>query len=156
VNAVDSEAALYMPRTMEQVHDEVLSNDWFAMVLFACFAGIALLLASVGIYGVMAFSVTQRSHEIAVRMALGSSRNRIVAQVVQEGSVLAALGSGLGLVGAYLVGRTMQSILFGISPIDIFAFSTVGFLLFVAALLSCYVPARRAASANLMQALRTD
>ena len=126
------------------------------MVLFACFAAVALLLASVGIYGVMAFSVTQRSHEIAVRMALGCSRNRIVSLVVQEGLVLACLGLGLGLFGAYFVGRGMQSILFDIGPIDIFALSTVGFLLFVAALLSCYVPARRAASANLMQALRAD
>lgn len=156
VNAVDPQAALYMPRTMEQVHDEVLSNDHFTMVLFASFAAVALLLASVGIYGVMAFSVTHRSHEIAVRMALGCTRNRIVSLVVREGLILACLGLGLGLFGAYFVGRGMQSILFDIRPIDIVALSAVGLLLFVAALLSCYMPARRAASANLMQALRAD
>ena len=135
VNAVDSQAALYKPRTMEQVHDEVLANDRFTVILFASFAVVALLLAAVGIYGVMAFSVTQRSHEIALRMALGATRNRVVALVVKEGVVLACAGLGLGLIGAYFVGRAMQSILFGVGAIDFSAFGAVGLVLLFAALL---------------------
>ena len=91
VHAVDPEIGLAEPRTLEQVRSEQLAGDNFNTVLFASFGGVALLLAGVGIYGVMAFSVAQRSHEIAIRMALGSSRNRVVALVVREGMLLAAL-----------------------------------------------------------------
>ena len=113
VNMVDPQAATFEPRTMEQVHDAMLANDRFTIILFAGFAVVGLLLAAVGIHGVTAFSVAQRSHEIAVRMALGATRNRVVALVVKEGLVLACIGLGLGLVGAYFLGRAMQSILFG-------------------------------------------
>jgi putative ABC transport system permease protein len=112
VAALDPQAALYKPRTMEQVHDEVLANDRFTVIRFASFAVVALSLTAVGIYGVTAFSVNQRSHEFALRMALGA-RNRVVALIVKEGFALACAGLGLGLVGAVFVGRAMQSILFG-------------------------------------------
>jgi putative ABC transport system permease protein len=155
VNAVDPQAALYKPRTVEQVHDEVLANDRFTLILFASFAVVALLLAVVGIYGVMAFSVTQRSHEIALRMALGASRNGVIALVVKEGLALACGGLGLGMFGAYFVGRAMQSILFGVSTIDFSAFAAVGLLLLMAALFASYLPARRAASVQTMEFLRS-
>lgn len=156
VNAVDPQAALYKPRTMEQVHDEVLANDRFTLILFAGFAVVALLLATVGVYGMMAFSVTQRSHEIALRMALGATRNRVIALVVKEGVVLALIGLGFGMFGAYFVGRAMQSILFGVSVIDFSAFAAVGLLLMLAALLASYLPALRAASVEAMRFLRSD
>ncbi len=156
VNAVDPEAALYKPRTMEQVHDEVLANDRFTLMLFASFAVVALLLATVGIYGVMAFSVTQRSHEIAVRMALGATPNGVIALVLKEGVVLAGIGLGFGIFGAYFVGRAMQRILFEVSATDFSAFSAVGLLLLLAALAACYVPARWAASMETMQFLCGD
>jgi putative ABC transport system permease protein len=156
INAVDPQAALYRPLTMEQVHDAVLANDRFALVLFASFAVVALLLAAVGIYGVMAFSVTQRSREIALRMALGATRSAVITLVMKEGVVLAATGSGVGLMGAYFVGRAMQSLLFGVSGIDLSAFGAVGLLLLVAALVACYLPALRAASVETMHFLRSD
>ena len=114
VNALDPQAAFALTRTMEQVHDQVLANDRFTLILFASFAVVGLLLATVGIYGVMAFSVAQRSREMALRMALGATRNRVLALVVKEGVALACAGLGFGLIGAYFVGRAMQSILFGV------------------------------------------
>ena len=156
VAAVDPEAALYKPRTMEQVHDEVLANDRFTVILFAGFAAVALLLATVGIYGVMAFSVNRRSHECAVRMALGAARNRVVARVMKEGLVLASAGLSLGLVGAVLVGHAMQSILFGVVAVDFSTLAAVGLLLLLAATLACYLPARRVTRHDPMTALRHE
>ena len=141
---------------MEQVRNEVLANDRFTVILFASFAIIALLLAALGIYGVMSFSVAQRSHEIALRMALGSTRNRVVGLVIKEGITLACIGLGLGLIGAYFLGRTMRSMLFGVGAMDFTAFGVVGFILLIAALLACYLPARRAASVEPMQLLRLE
>ena len=135
INAVDPQAALYRPLTMEQVHDRVLANDRFTLILFSSFATVALLLATVGIYGVMAFSVNQRSREIALRMALGATRSGVIALVVKEGVALAGVGLALGLIGAYFVGRAMQTILFGVSAIDLSAFGAVGLLLLLAACL---------------------
>jgi putative ABC transport system permease protein len=156
VAAVDPQAAIYKPRTMEQVHDEVLANDRFTVILFAGFAVVALSLATVGIYGVMAFSVNQRSHEFALRMALGAARNRVVALIVKEGFVLACTGLGLGLIGAVLVGHAMQSILFGVVAVDFSTLAAVGLLLLLAALLACYLPARRVTRHDPMIALRHE
>ena len=156
VHSVDPQIALAQPETMDQVRSRVLANDRFTLILFASFATIALLLASIGIYGVMAFSVAQRSHEIALRMALGSSRNRMVGHVVKEGLILACVGLSIGLLGAYFIGRGMRTMLFGIGAMDVSAFSTVGLVLLLTAVLACYLPARRAAAANPMDALRGE
>jgi putative ABC transport system permease protein len=156
IHTVDPQIALAEPRTLDQIRDEVMSGDRFTVILFASFAAVALLLATLGIYGVMAFSVAQRSHEIALRMALGASRNRVVGMVVREGLLLACIGSALGLVGAFFVGRAMQSILFGVGAMDFSAFGIVGSVLLLAALLACYLPARRAASVHPMQVLRME
>jgi putative ABC transport system permease protein len=156
VHSVDPEIALALPRTMDQVRTDVLAEDRFSVVLFASFAVVALLLAGVGIYGVMAFSVTQRSHEIALRMALGADRARVVGMIVREGVILAGIGLSLGLISSYFIGRAMRSMLYGVSPMDFSAFAIVGVLLLAAALLACYLPARRAASVHPMQVLRTE
>jgi putative ABC transport system permease protein len=156
VNAVDPQAALYDPRTMEQMHDEDLANDRFTTILLASFAVVGLLLAAVGIHGVTAFSVEQRSHEIALRMALGATRTRVIALVVKEGLALACIGLGLGFVGAYFVGRAMQSILFGVGAVDFSTLDAVGLLLLFAALLACYLPARRTTKLDPMVALRHE
>jgi ABC-type antimicrobial peptide transport system permease subunit len=156
VNAVDPQAALALVRTMTQVHDGVLANDRFTAVLFASFAVVALSLTAVGIYGVMAFSVAQRSHEMAIRMALGATRRRVVSLVLREGLVLAAAGVSVGLVGSFFVGRTMQGILFSVGAVDLLTFSTVGFLSLIAALLALCLPATRAASVGVMRTLRGD
>jgi putative ABC transport system permease protein len=156
VHAVDPQIALAEPKTLDQIREESLANERFTLLLFGTFAVVALFLATLGIYGVVAFSVAQRSHEIAIRMALGASRNRVVALVLQEGSVLAAIGLGLGLIGAYFVGRAMQSMLFGVRALDFSAFGSVALILLAAALLACYLPARRAASVEPMRVLRTE
>ncbi len=156
VHSVDPQVALADTQTMDEVRDEGVSGDRFNMILFAGFAGVALLLASIGIYGVMSFSVTQREHEIALRMAMGATRARVVALVIKEGVVLASIGLGLGLVGAYFVGRAMQSTLFGIGAIDLSAFAVVGLILMTTALLACYLPAQRAASVEPMTILRGE
>jgi putative ABC transport system permease protein len=103
---------------LDQIREESLGSERFTLILFGSFAVVALFLATLGIYGVVAFSVAQRSHEIAVRMALGATRNRVLALVVREGTVLASVGLGLGLIGAYFVGRVMQSMLFGVRTLD--------------------------------------
>jgi putative ABC transport system permease protein len=156
VHAVDPQIALAQPRSMDQIRDETLGDERFTLILFTCFAIVALSLAALGIYGVMSFSVEQRSHEIALRMALGANRNRVVGLVVREGALLACIGLGLGLIGAYFVGRGMQSTLFGVRPMDFSAFTAVGLILMTAALLACYLPARRAASIEPMRVLRNE
>ena len=118
VNAVDPEAALALTRTMRQVHDEALANDWFMLVLFSIFAILALILAAVGIYGVISFTVGQRFQEIALRLALGSTRNSIVVSVVREGLLLSGVGLGLGLIAAYFLARAMGSVVFGVGATD--------------------------------------
>ena len=156
VHRVDPMIALDHPQTMVEVHDEVLAGDRFTLILYATFAVIALLLAAVGIYGVMRYSVEQRSHEIAVRMALGATRGRVVRLIVLEGVVLAAIGLGVGLIGAYFIGRAMQSSLYGVSAMDYRAFAAVGAVLMIAALAACCLPALRAASTEPMKVLRTE
>ena len=114
------------------------------------------MLASIGIYGVMAFAVAQRTHEFGIRMALGAAGGQILRLVLREGAILALLGLGLGLGGAYMVGRAMQSSLYGVGALDFGAFSAVAFVLLAAALLACYVPARRASRVDPMVALRDE
>ena len=156
VHAVDPAVALAEPKTLDQVVDESMDNERFTLILFTSFAVVALFLAALGIYGVMAFSVAQRAHEIALRMALGATRNRVVALVIRDGIVLSTIGLALGLIGAYFVGRAMQSMLFGVSALDLSAFGSGGAVLLATALVACFLPARRAASVEPMGVLRTE
>jgi putative ABC transport system permease protein len=156
VHSIDPTLALARVRTLDQIRDQDLSGDRFSLLLYASFAAIALALAAIGIYGVMAFAVGERSHEIGVRLALGSSRERVIRMVLREGLTLAGIGLALGLVGAYFVGRGMRSTLYGVGAIDVSAFCAVGAILLVAALVACYFPARRAAAVEPMRALRNE
>ncbi len=133
-----------------------MSDQRFTLVLFTSFAAVALFLAGLGIYGVMSFSVAQRAHEIALRMALGATRNRVVSLIIRDGVILAAIGLGLGLIGAYFVGRAMQSLLFGVQALDFVAFLSVAAVLLAAAILASFLPATRAASVSPMRVLRTE
>jgi len=156
VHSLDPELALADIKTMDQIRDEALVTDRFNTALYGCFATVALLLAAVGIYGVMAFAVAQRTHEIGLRMALGASRDHVVGLILKEGIVLAVIGLGVGLVGACFVGRAMRGLLFGVGTIDAAAFTVVAIALFAAALLACYMPANKAAQVDPMVALRYE
>ena len=156
VHSVDPQIALAEPRTLEEIKRLNLGGDRFIMSLFFCFAAGALLLAAVGIYGVMAFTVAQREHELGLRMALGASRNNVVNLVLKEALALALVGLGIGLVGAYFVGRAMKSTLYGVGSLDFGAIAAVALVLLGASLLASWIPARRAAAVEPMRALRTE
>ncbi len=156
IRAIDPTLPLAQPRTMDQVMDEHLAGDRFSAVLYLSFAGVALLLAAVGIYGVMAFAVAQRTHEIGLRMALGAGRARVLTLVLREGMTLAATGLAVGLAGAWFVGRAMKSVLYGTGVIDSTSLAAVAAVLLVSAFLACWFPARRATAVDPMIALRQE
>ncbi len=156
LNSVEPDLPLAGVRTMDQLVDERLAGDRFSTALYGSFAIFALLLAATGIYGVMAFTVAQRTHEIGLRMALGAAREQVLLLVVKEGLGLALVGLGTGLIGAYFMGRAMQSILYGVAVFDVAAFVVVAATLLTAALVACYIPARRAARVDPMVALRYE
>ena len=156
VNSVDPDLPLAGVRTIDEIVSEALAIDRFSVVLLSSFGVLGLLLAGVGIYGVMAFTVAQRTHEFGVRMALGAQRSRVLSLVLREGALLAIAGALLGLGGAYLVGRAMQSTLYGVGAMDVGAFGAVAFLLLVAALVACLVPAWRASRVEPIVALRYE
>jgi putative ABC transport system permease protein len=152
VQSVDPDLPLDQVKTMDQLVDESLAGDRFATILFAAFAGVALLLAAIGIYGVMSFAVAQRTHEIGLRMALGAGPSQVLRLVLREGMMLALIGLG----GTYFVGRVMKSILYQVTVIDPAAVSAVTAVLLLSALLACYIPARRATQVDPMVALREE
>jgi putative ABC transport system permease protein len=156
VQSLDSDLPLDQVRTMDQIVDESLAGDRFATVLFAAFAAVALILAAVGIYGVISFAVAQRTHEIGLRMALGAGPAQVLRLVLREGMLLALCGLVLGLGGAYFAGRTMKSILYEVPAIDPLAISTVAVVLLLSAVLACYLPARRATHVDPLVALRHE
>jgi ABC-type antimicrobial peptide transport system permease subunit len=123
------------------------------MQLFTVFAIAALLLAAVGIYGVMAYSVTQRTQEIGIRMALGAQKSDVLRLVVRQGMILAVIGVVAGLIGAFGLTRVMGSLLFSVRPDDPLTFLAISLLLIAVAFLACYLPARRAAKLNPVIAL---
>jgi putative ABC transport system permease protein len=156
VNAVDPDLPVADVQTIDEIVSETLAIDRFSVVLFASFGMLGLVLAAVGIYGVMAYAVSQRTHEFGVRMALGAQRSRVINMVLKEGTILAVCGTAIGLSGAYLVGRAMQSTLYGVAAFDVRAFVAVSVLLLVAALLACFLPAWRASRVEPLEALRYE
>lgn len=153
---IDKELPLYDVRTMEQLVSRSVSEPRFNMILLAVFAGLALTLASIGIYGVMAYSVAQRTQEIGVRVALGATTRNVLAMVVGEGLKMTVIGLTVGLTGAFLLTRVMASLLFQVSATDPLTFVMVGISLTAVGLLACFVPARRAAKVDPMIALRYE
>jgi putative ABC transport system permease protein len=156
VNSVDPDIPLANVRTVDEIVSDALAIDRFSVVLFSSFGVLGLLLAAVGIYGVMAFGVAQRTHEFGVRLALGAQRLRVLSQVLKEGTALALIGGLIGLGGAYLVGRAMQTTLYGVPALDVRAFAAVFFLLLSSAWLACLVPAWRATKVDPLVALRYE
>ena len=156
VASVDPDLPLGNPKTMEQVVSEAMAGDRFNMALFATFAAVALVLAAVGIYGVMTFVVAQRTREIGVRMALGARRGELLGQVLRDGMKTAVAGLVLGSAGAYFVTQAMRGMLPGVGAVSPSAFAGVALTLLGSAFVACLVPARRAASVDPMVVLRQE
>src|SRR5688572_25653362 len=154
VNTVAPALPLVDVRTMEQIVGERLAPAAFNIVLYGGLAALALVLATLGIYAVMAFTVAQRTAEIGLRMALGAGHNQVRLQILREGATLATVGLVLGLLGAYALGRAMQAMLFGTGALSVPVVLVAGLVLLGAALVACYVPARRASSVDPLIALR--
>lgn len=143
-------------RTMQESIDTQVTGDRFGMVLFGLFAVLALLLAALGIYGVMAFSVLQRKHEIGLRMALGAQQADVVRMILIDGMKLALIGAGIGLAGVYLLGRLMHGTLYGVNTLDAASFAAVAVALLAVAFVASWLPARRSAKIDPMIALRQE
>jgi putative ABC transport system permease protein len=141
---------------MTDIVRERLASDRLNVALYGGLAAVALLLAALGVYGVMAFSVAQRTPEIGMRMALGAGQGHVRRQILLEGATLSAGGVMLGVAGAYALGRAMQSTLFGTGPMNVPVLLAVSVVLLASALLACYVPARRASSVDPIIALRQE
>jgi putative ABC transport system permease protein len=156
VTAAEPGSAIDHVRTMEEIVEQERSSDRAEMILFGAFAMTALLLAAVGIFGVMAFAVAQRTHEIGVRMALGADRGDVVRLLLVSGMRMAFLGLLIGLAGALVLGRLMHSTLYGVKTMDMMSLAGVAALLFVVATTACWLPARRSAAIDPMQALKNE
>src|SRR4030095_8278229 len=144
VKAIDPDQPIYSPRTIADIRNELVAGDSVNLTFYSMFAGIALVLAIVGIYGVMSYSVTQRTHEIGIRMAIGASRGDVFKMILSHGMKLTLIGVGVGLLGAFALTRLMATMLFGVEPTDATTFASIAVLLITVALLACYLPGRRA------------
>ncbi|HEY7546994.1 MAG TPA: FtsX-like permease family protein, partial [Blastocatellia bacterium] len=156
IQSIDPLLPISSVKTMEAVIAETVAPRRFSMMLFTLFAAVALLLVAVGIYGVMSYSVTQRTHEMGIRMALGAKRSDVVRLVVGHGMMLAVGGIAAGAAAALGVTRLMESMLFGVEATDPITFIAVSILLALVAFASCYFPARRATKVDPMTALRYE
>jgi putative ABC transport system permease protein len=153
---MDPNVPIFDVKTMEQWLSESLARRRFAMLMLGLFAVVAMLLAGIGIYGVMSYTVAQRTREIGIRVALGAQTRDVLRLVVRQGMSLTGIGVGIGLVVAIAATRVMASLLFGVGATDPITFVAIALLLAIVALLACYLPARRATKVDPMIALRHE
>ncbi|MGI9105207.1 MAG: ABC transporter permease [Pyrinomonadaceae bacterium] len=156
VQQIDRDQPISNVSSMDEIVAASVAPQKFATWLLGVFAGSALLLAAIGIYGVMAYSVTQRTHEIGIRMALGAGQRDVLRMVVMQGMRLAVIGVGIGLLGAVVLTRLMSSLLYGVSATDPLTYGGVSLLLAAVALIACFIPARKATKVDPMIALRYE
>jgi predicted permease len=156
IRALDGQLALARVRSMEQVLADATARHNFNMQLLGIFASVAMVLAAVGIYGLMAYAVQQRTQEIGIRMALGAGRGDLLRLMLGQGALLAGIGVLIGVAGAFGLTRLMTRLLYGVQPTDVATFVTVAVLLSAVALGSTYLPARRATKVDPLVALRYE
>ena len=156
VKAFDPNQIIWRAQTLEQLLGTSVAPRRFNMLLLGIFAGVALVLAAVGLYGVMSYSVSWRTHEIGIRMALGAKRADVLRLVVRQGMTMTLIGLALGLAGAFLMSRVIAGLLHGVSATDPLTFTVVSVVLLGVALLACFIPARRATRVDPIVALRSE
>jgi predicted permease len=156
VKLVDPDQPIYNIMTMDEIRAESVAGERLNLTLFSIFAGIALVLAVVGIYGVMSYTVTQRTHEIGIRMAIGAQQRDVFKMVIGQGMMLALIGIAIGLVGAFALTRLMATMLFGVTATDPVTFAAIAILLTAVSLVACYLPGRRATKVDPVISLRYE
>ena len=156
VREVDKDQPLYKVKTMEQHLTDSVAERRFPMFILTAFAATALLLAALGLYGVMSYTVAGRTHEIGIRMALGAQNVDVLRLVIGQGMKLTAFGLALGLAAAFALTRLMQTLLFGVSATDPLTYAVIALLLIAVSLLACWIPARRAVKVDPLIALRSE
>src|ERR1043165_9085214 len=156
LRAIDPAQPVYDIQTLDTLVSQSIAPRRFAMLLLATFAMVALLLGAIGIYGVISYGVSKRTHEIGIRMALGARRHDVLGLVVRRGMKLALIGVGAGLAGALAASRVLQSLLFEVQPFDPLGFLLVTLTLTAVALLACWLPACRASKVDPMEGLRHE
>ena len=156
VNGMDQDTPLFDVKTMQEYLGASVATPRFSTTLLSIFAGVALVLTVVGLYGVMSYSVAQRTNEIGIRLALGAQTRDVLLMVIKHGSKLILIGLAIGLAAAFALTRWISSLLFGVTAKDPFTFAAVAVLLAIVALIACYVPALRATKVDPMDALRCE
>jgi len=154
--SVDSEQAIFNVATLQELQANSILLRSFFMLLLIIFALLALVLAVVGIYGVMSYAVTQRTQEIGIRLALGARAGDVLSLILRNGMILTLAGVLLGLAGAFFLTRLLATLLFGVEPTDAATFASVSIALIVAAFVACYIPARRATKVDPLVSLRYE
>ncbi len=156
IAAVDATIAMTQVRSMEEIVGQAVASQRFNMLLVGLFAGLGLLLAGVGIYGVVSYSAAQRTSEIGIRIALGARAGDVIRLILKHGLALASIGVAIGLVASFALTRLMKGLLFGVSAADPLTFAAIALLLIGVALVACWLPARRATKVDPMIALRCE